>query len=254
MHKRIFLTFLMAAILLSACGQAEPPLDPNAAMTQAFATVNAAFTQTALAVPTNTLAPAETATPTAPPKPGAFEPTAILSVTVNTGVAWCRFGPDPVYVARFGLRFGKTLEAIGRTEAGDWLLVREVGGGAKGCWTSASLMTVQGDIFSLAVAPVVWVTTQKYPPPSNVAATRAGDQVQISWSDVTIEKSDIYTEGRFLLEVWLCNGGVLASSLVGTKDLTLTLTDQTGCAEPSHGQIYTATRDGYSLPAPIPWP
>ena len=242
------------ALFLSACGQAEPTIDPNQAMTQAFATVNAAFTQTALANPTNTPAPTETPTPTAPPQPTAFVPPTILSITVNTGVAYCRFGPDPVYVARFGLRYGKTLEAIGRNEPGDWLLVREVGG-AKSCWSSASLFSVSGEVFSLAVAPVVWVTTEKYPPPASVNAARAADQVQVTWSEVTISDiRDIYLEGRYLVQVWSCNGGVLVPSLIGTNELTATFIDQPGCAEPSHGQVYTSTKDGYSLPAPIPWP
>ncbi len=55
MTKKILLTLLSASFVLSACGgdtTPDPALDPNLAMTAAFATVNAAFTQTALAVPT----------------------------------------------------------------------------------------------------------------------------------------------------------------------------------------------------------
>ena len=258
MKKRILFLLFAAALALSACGggEAATPSDPNAIMTLAFATVNASFTQTALAVPTNAPLPTETPSPTAEPKPGAFEPTVILPGSVNTGVVYCRFGPEQVYVARFGLRLGKTLDVIGRNEASDWLLVREVGGAtAKSCWVSAPLLTVQGDLATLAVAPVTWVTTQKYPPPANIVATRDGSKVTLKWDPVQVQKSDLYIEGRYLLEVWLCKGGVLARSLISVKIAQASLADEAGCSEPSHGQIFTSTRDGYSLPAPIaPWP
>jgi hypothetical protein len=224
-------------------------------MTLAFATVNASFTQTALAAPTSTPPSTETPSPTAEPQSSSFEPSIILSGSVNTSIAYCRFGPEQIYVARFGLRFGKTLEVIGRTDASDWLLVREVGGAAKSCWISAPLLTIQGDIATLAVAPVVWITSQKYPPPANVVATRNGSTVIITWELVKIDNRDIYLEGSYLLEVWLCESGVLSRSLVSVKEAQSVLTDEAGCSEPSHGQIFTATRSGYSLPAPItPWP
>ncbi|MBI5933359.1 MAG: hypothetical protein HY867_06590 [Chloroflexi bacterium] len=258
MTKRILFLLLAAALALSACGGGEtaPTSDPNAVMTLAFATVNASFTLTALAVPTHTPLPTETPTSTPEPTPSVFEPTTLLTGSVNTGVAYCRFGPEQVYVARYGLRFGKSLEVIGRTSASDWLLVREVGGAtAKSCWISAPLLAVTGDLATLAVAPVTWVTSQKYPPPSNILATRNGSAINLTWEPVKVDQNDIYNEGRYLLEVWLCQGGVLSRSLVSVKGAQANLTDEPGCAEPSHGQLYTSTRDGYSIPAPItPWP
>ncbi|RJP49016.1 MAG: hypothetical protein C4583_13305 [Anaerolineaceae bacterium] len=64
--NRIFLTLLLLAVLLASCAPGPytappgPTLDANAAMTQAFATVNAAITATALSS-----APIETPIPTA---------------------------------------------------------------------------------------------------------------------------------------------------------------------------------------------
>lgn len=257
MTKRILFLLLAATLALSACGgETAPTSDPNAVMTLAFATVNASFTQTALAVPTNTPLPTETPTSTPEPTPSVFEPTVILSGSVNTGVAYCRFGPEQVYVARFGLRMNKALDIIGRTQASDWLLVRDVGGStAKSCWISAPLLTVQGDVATLAVAPVVWITSQKYPPPANIVAARNGSTITITWDVVQVEKSDLYLEGRYLLEVWTCKAGVLSRNLISVKAAQTDFTDEPGCSEPSHGQIFTATRDGYSIPAPItPWP
>jgi hypothetical protein len=255
MIKRILFTLFIIAFTLSACGgkaTPDPALDPVLAMTQAFATVNAAFTQTALAVPTNTLAPTETPIPTAP-SPVEFIPTAIIQVTVAVPAVNCRFGPDIVYVAPYGLRSGKVREAIGRDTTGNWLLVREMGG-KKACWVSALAVTMQGDPANLAIAPVQLSFTNKYAPPLNTMTARNNNQVQVTWSEVPLEARDIYPESRYLLEVWVCSSGQLTHTLIGTNDLSAIISDETGCAETSHAQIYTATKSGYSNPAEIPWP
>ncbi len=254
MNIRTITLYVVLASLLAACGgSSQPTADPNVIMTVAFATVNASGTQTALAVPTNTPTATPPPTPTFPPQPTEFVPASFFPATVNTAVAYCRFGPNTVYVAKFGLRFGAGLEAIGRTELGDWLFVRNPGG-AKGCWVSTSLLSLQGDVSTLAVAPIVWVSTDKYPPPADAKAVRSGDQVVITWSAVTVVPRDTYYEGPYLLEAWVCSGGQIVRQLVGSTELTLTVVDQAGCAEPSKGLLYTATREGYSAPATITWP
>jgi len=60
MSIKNFLKLSLITSLISACGIASnftPTVDPNALMTQAFSTVNAAYTQTALAIPTATSTP-----------------------------------------------------------------------------------------------------------------------------------------------------------------------------------------------------
>ena len=68
---RFFLTFSLLAVLLASCSSAATPaptVDANAAMTQAFATVNAAMTGTAQAsAPTMPPVPTATATRSGPP-------------------------------------------------------------------------------------------------------------------------------------------------------------------------------------------
>ena len=254
MTNRILLVLLLTMLVLSACGSStpDPALDPVLVMTQAFATVNASFTQTALALPTNTPAPTATPTLAAPTAPPEFVPTVILQLVVGT-LANCRFGPNTVYAGVGGVRSGKLLEAIGRDASGQWLLVRD-SGGQKACWVSAALMSVNGDITTLAVAPVKLIFTDLYLPPGNITVSRNADQVQIGWADVPLQPKDIWIESHFLLEAWTCSGGQLVFKQFDTNDLSITIPDQPGCTEASHGQIYTASRQGYSVPANIPWP
>jgi hypothetical protein len=244
---------LVVSLALSACGgQATPTTDTNAMMTLAFATVNAAGTQTFVAMPTNTVVPTNTPAPTPTPKPE-FLPTVVLTATVSIP-SNVRFGPGTEYAGPGGLRTGKTIEVIGRNAAGDWLLVREVGG-KKSSWVYAANLTVQGDIASLAIAPVILPITPNYAAPTNIRAARSGDQVQVMWDAVEINYKDVYPESSYFLETWLCTGGQLVYSIHAVKETSIILTDQPGCAEKSHGLLYTTTRDGYGGPAEItPWP
>jgi acetyl esterase/lipase len=81
MPTRTGLIVFLIMIITSACGQpVAPTLDPNTAMTQAFATVNAASTQTALAVPTYT--------PTATPYPTVIT-TPIIPGLIQRNITYC---------------------------------------------------------------------------------------------------------------------------------------------------------------------
>ncbi len=75
--KRFLLSLSLLAVLLASCGTDAPPapnLDPNAAMTQAFATVNAAMTATAQSsAPTGTPVPTATIPRTPPALPTAYQ-------------------------------------------------------------------------------------------------------------------------------------------------------------------------------------
>jgi uncharacterized protein YgiM (DUF1202 family) len=254
MFTRKISTFVLIAFLLAACGNsAQPTVDPNAIMTVAFATVNAASTQTAMAQPTST--PTETPPPTQTPLPKAlaFEPTVVLSATVSAP-ANCRFGPSTTYAGPGGLRTGKIVQVIGRDASNQWLLVRRDESGKKACWVFATNLSVQGDINTLAVAPVDLAITPNYPAPANIRAVRAGDQVQVSWDAVTVQPKDIYLDSSYFIEAWVCSGGQLVYTIFATKDTSIAIPDQAGCAEASHALLYTTTRDGYSAPASIPWP
>ena len=254
MSTRKIFTFTLIALLLSGCGSAaaNPTLDPNLIMTVALGTVNAASTQTAFAMPTSTATATLPPTETPTPKPPSFEPTVTFTATV-TIPSNVRFGPSTLYAGPGGLRTGKLVEVIGRNAAGDWLLVRETGG-KKSSWVYATNLTVQGNVASLAVAPVILPITPNYPPPANIKSARAGDQVQVSWDAVTIQLKDMYLESTYFVEAWVCSGGQIVYNIYAIKETSLVIPDQAGCAEASRANLYTTTKEGYSQPAAIPWP
>lgn len=252
MTARLILSLSILTLFITACGATPPPeptLDINLAITQAFATVHAAYTQTALAVPTSTPLPTETPTPAGPTQ---FAPSVTLPVTI-VSTANCRFGPDTIYAWPVRLRFGKVFEAIGRDESGQWLRVREPGG-QNSCWLNIITVNVQGDVNTLDIAPVDLPINPAYPAPPNVVANRVGEWVQIRWGEVGLPPTVIYPESRYLLDLWLCQNGQLVHAPLATNDLSASVWDQPGCAEASSGVIHTTTLEGYSPPAIIPWP
>ena len=82
LEARSFLTFCLLAVLLAACspGASSPTVDVNAVSTLAYATVNASFTQTALAsLPTASPVPSATAIRTPPALPPVYQPSGGLN-------------------------------------------------------------------------------------------------------------------------------------------------------------------------------
>lgn len=167
----------------------------------------------------------------------------------------CRYGPGAPYIYKYGLLKGNRLEVIGRSEAGTWVYVQAIGG-HNPCWVKASLMDIQGEVMRLEpVYPLKAPLPRSpyYPPPTGVLATRSGIEVEVSWNDVPLRAGD--EEGNhYLVEAWLCQGGQLLFTPIGTDDLAVILTDEPGCLQPSHGWVYTQEKHGYSPGAEIRWP
>ena len=89
--------------------------DPTAPPTMTAATPIPQSTATAYLFPTATSEPSRTSTPTAPPR---------YEVTVDTDNANIRTGPGTVYNIIGSKPRGTVLEATGRNEAGDWLVIQ----------------------------------------------------------------------------------------------------------------------------------
>jgi len=232
--NKVFFSTLLSVLVLSACGQ--PASSPFAPSLETPDVVPATVAQT-------------DSEPTAIPSSGVSTPPA--SQVIVTATTSCRFGPDKAYVPRYRVGVG-TFQVINRDASGKWLHVYPPGL-KNSCWIEIQFVLMPVDIDGIAVVPFHLETNSKYHPPENIKAVRANGQVQISWNDLVLP-NQISPKNRFLLELWMCNAGQLTYTLRSTNDLTITVIDQPRCAEASHGQIYTATRIGYSQPAVIPWP
>lgn len=269
---RFFIASLLALLLVQlACGllsPGEPPATPpETPLPPAFTltpTVTLPPTGTPLpptSTPTPTFTPTRTPTPTASPTPTQTPtPTitatyAILRGQVIPDRANCRYGPGWMYLYKYGLVGGSNLEIIGRTDAGDWLLIQAIGG-SNPCWVRADLMDVKGEV--LAVAPVdvhiILPWSPYYTPLTNVTATREGETVTVSWAPLILRAGDEADPVPYVVEAWVCQDGQIVFTQFGTFETSVEVSDQPGCAEPSHGRVLAAEKHGYTLPVEIPWP
>ncbi|MBI1854512.1 MAG: hypothetical protein HYR93_01340 [Chloroflexi bacterium] len=205
---------------------------------------------------TFTFTPSPTETPTFTPIPTY----AILRGEVLDTAA-CYHGPGNMYLYKYGLRAGSNLEIIGRSEGanGLWLYVQAIGG-KNPCWVNSKVMKVGGDVASLEPvypdkAPLPGA--RNYPPPTGVIALRNGDQVTVSWDFATpIPLSDRESANSpyYLVELWTCQQGQIVFTPIGAFDPTVTVTDEPGCSQPSHGRVFLSDIDGYDGPIEILWP
>lgn len=224
-------------------------IDPEAA---AFlpALTAAAVTPTPAASPTATLTPAPP-TATASPVP-TFS---VLAGVVQADSLSCRYGPGADYLYQYGLFEGSQLQVLGRDETGAWIYVRV---SADPCWVNARFVELDGEIAGLEMLypGTLGLPPSRWPEPDNVAARRAGDQVHISWDEylLPLGERESAESPLYLAELWLCADAVLTFTPLGAWEPALTVTDEAGCAEPSHGRVYLAEKHGYAGPVEIPWP
>ena len=256
MRTRIALLLLLA--LMVACGPVPQP-ETGPSVPQPAASVPAA-PATATVTPPPSATPAPTFTPTAT---ATFTPTiqptyAILRGSVNVERLSCRYGPGGMYLYLYGLVETAVQEIIGRTDTGAWVLTRAPGDTTV-CWVKSEYLDIRGDLmavemvypggYSLPVSPY-------YNPPYNVQAARSGDQVTISWNAEALRAGDEEspTSPLFVVETWVCRAGQVVFTPVGAWSESITVTDEPGCGQPSHGRVYLSEKHGYAGPSEIPWP
>ena len=162
----------------------------------------------------------------------------------------CRYGPGTAYLYAHGMYPGDRGEVWGRNSTGTWLWIQPDNIHYQ-CWISTAVVEVVGDIFSVYVAPVRLPHCDMYGPPQNVAATRNGDEVTVTWSRVPMTVDD---DRGYLLEVRVCLQGELVWQAVHTDDTFFTFTDEAECDGTSSGLLYTVDKHGYSDAVEIPWP
>jgi hypothetical protein len=227
---------------------------------------------TATTVPTltatGTAAPTETPTTTATVTSSltAVPTYAILQGEIINRNA-CRHGPGDIYLYRFGLVPPNRMEVRGRVEIWNgkelqtWLWgLPEFFPGE--CWINADHVKLGGELSSLEVlnpdkVDVPILREQRWPLPQNVKVVREDDQVSVSWDffDVPEGERESPNSPRYVLEAWLCQDGKLTFNPIPVYEFTsVSMIDQAGCAEPSHGRILLAEKHGYLGPVEIQWP
>ena len=211
-------------------------------------------TLTSSATITNTPTITNTATITLTPTVTQTPTFVFPDVKVHTQ-AHCRYGPSTAYLHAADLYPGDTGTVRGRFPYSKWLHVK-FDKLNYWCWVSNSVIDVTGDLNTVRyITPNLQaVGSNMYGPPPNVRASRNGDQVTISWDQVSMTEDD---DRGYFIEAWVCqNGGYLwwTASFPTQYTTSYTVTDEPGCNNPSSGELYTVEKHGYSLPVIIPWP
>jgi hypothetical protein len=208
-------------------------------------TLTKSATPTISLTPTRTLTPTQTLTPSITPSPTYALPTLTVAMQAN-----CRYGPGTAYLYAWGMYPGDTATVWGRNYSGTWLWIQPDNIKYQ-CWIAASVVEVQGDIFSVFVAPIRLPHSVLYQPPTGVTAVRDGDKVIVTWNSANMTEDD---NRGYMIEANICQNGNLIWVAVATMDLTYTFTDERTCSEKSNGILYTVEKHGYTDPVPIPWP
>ena len=236
-------SFLLAAAPTPTSTPTETPTVTRTPTHTATSTYTS--TSTATLTPTITLTPTVTPTLTITPSPTFDFP----DITVKTQ-AHCRYGPGTAYLHAGDLYPDDHGRLWNRNYDGSWLWVR-FDKLSYACWVSASVVEVQGDIFSVVVYFHPLPKSVLYGPPRNVRATREGDQVSVIWERVNMTEDD---DRGYMIEATLCRNGYLYDTAVHTDDTSLTFTDEQTCDRESGGRLYTVEKHGYTDSVPIPWP
>ncbi len=210
--------------------------------------------------PTDTAAPIPSETPTPSPIP-TF---AILDGVVTADESYCFYGPGRFYLGLTGLIRTNPVQVTGRAQDLNWVYVNFEGvnpGDVTRCWVQADTLQLSGPFSSLEVVypnGSFRLPSSRFPPVQNVSATRSGDFVTITWDefDLPLGERENERSARYLVEAWLCKGGVVKFIPLPAYTLNgwMTLTDEAGCSEPSRARVLLAEKHGYATPVEVVWP
>ena len=201
--------------------------------------------------PSTTITPSLTASPI--PTYG------ILRGVVLPEKVSCRYGPGAMYLYLYGMVKTATQDIIGRTDSGAWVLTR-AHGDDKACWVKSEFLEIDGDVMSLEIVYPdkfrIPPSNQGYRLPWNVVAARNGNEVTISWESEERRPGDeeSATSVLYVVETWVCKDGQLMFTPIGAYVPQVSVTDEPGCEQASHGRVFFSEKHGYTGPTEINWP
>lgn len=265
---RIAAGLLAASLVMSACSPqtgpqataAEtPPTSPveEQTVTQ-VASPSAAESVTPSATVTVTPTASRTATeiPTATASETAIPTYVVLRGEVIIAQAVCHYGPGAPYLYKYGVVAGSNLEIMRRVEGGNYIEVRAIGG-SNPCWLRQDYMDIRGEIQNLEPVSAFEVKlpiSPYYAAPAWVTASRAGDEVIVTWSPLVLRAGDDSEQTPYIVEAWVCRGGQMVFDPVRAWQAAASVVDEPGCSEPSRARLIAAEKHGYTRPIEIEWP
>ncbi|MCW5877154.1 MAG: hypothetical protein KIS85_09800 [Anaerolineales bacterium] len=253
------LVLCLAALWLAACAAPEPPATPTA---EASATLPPTATASATPTPSQTHTPTITLTPSETPTPSAtLSPTPDFAWgIINVAQASCRFGPGGGYLLRDTLYQGDMVSVLGHMELNEnWWFVEQVDKShRRKCWVSQELVSLGVD--SSLVYPmdnphaVLPYTTQPYDPLKGVGARRSGNIVTVFWEPFDWLPGDQSGQDKYLVEAWVCHGGVFVFRAYSTNRTSVEIQDDQNCSEQSRARAFGSDKHGYTGWVGVPWP
>ena len=234
-----------AGFLLVGCQTVQSIVAPATATPTPTATPTETPTPTSTWTPTPTGTPTITETPTIAPTPTFAFP----DVTVREQ-AHCRYGPNRNYLHAGDLYAGDHGVLWNRNSNATWLWVR-FDKLWYACWVAASVVDVEGDVFSVVRITTTLPQSVLYGPPDDIKTTRDGDEVTISWEPVWMTTDDYR---GYLVEATVCQGGNLVFVPMAVDGTSVTVEDEDGCGGESKAKLYSVEKHGYTDPASVPWP
>jgi hypothetical protein len=192
----------------------------------------------------------------------------------------CRYGPGAGYEYKYGLLEDNWEDVIGRVQIlsrqtngtwapTTWLLLQSMNlNPYSKCWVNASFtQVIRGDLntvpdyFSKPKAFEIYGASHLYPQPADVSARRDGNTVTVFWQPVYMTQDDYV---GYMIEAFVCYHGKYWFLPYGYSDsfeqnenesiLDVSIPDEPGCSQPSHGQLFLAEKHGYTVGVIIPWP
>ncbi|MCK5635591.1 MAG: hypothetical protein KAI06_10905, partial [Anaerolineales bacterium] len=212
-HALKLLLLILMGFLLPACKTIplasflSTPIPTSTITPTPTLTPTVTFTPTATDTPTSTPTPTVTSTPTITRTP-TITPTSTISPTPTFDFpdvtvlqqAHCRYGPDTAYLHAGDLYAGDHALVWNRNYDGSWLFIKP-DKQEWPCWVSASVVSVEGDIFTVVVLYRRLPWSELYGPPDKVWAERNGDTVRVWWTAVYMTEDD---DRGYMIEVRLC--------------------------------------------------
>ena len=261
--------FITAAFILFSCNApaslsfiASPT--PTSTLTPtSTVTPSPTFTPTVTSSPTATDTPTLTPSPTQTDTPTiTFTPSITPSPTITLtptfdfpdvtvlSQAHCRYGPGTAYLHAADLYPEDKGQLWNRNYGGNWLWVR-FDKLNYACWVSASVVQVDGDIFSVVPYFHPMPKSTLYGPVQKVSAVRDGNNVIVTWEGIWMTEDDFR---GYLIEAQVCQNGFFIDVAYHTDGTSMTIQDETTCGQQSNGKLYAVEKHGYTDPINIPWP